>query len=422
MNPCRCHPAYARHVDLDTAQLLTSAEGQHALQLAATMSDPDSLAAAERMRRDFTPQLAAAALSQIALRSRARAKLGERAEHMLWTPNGVEQATRASVSVWRARRLVAAGITTVIDIGCGIGADALAFLDAGLSVVGIELDPATAVLAEHNLTTQPISHAQARVITGDGVMLLDKVLEQTDGQICVFLDPARRTTKGRTWRVADLSPSWSFVEAQLHASYASCVKLGPGFPRELLPDEAEAVWVSDRGDLVECSLWRLPGEQDKAGTRSAMLLPSGVSARAELTAGDFDVAAPGKYLYEPDPAISRAGAEHAIAQAGPGSSPHQLWRLATGVGYLSSNERIDTPFATAFEVIQILDHHLPSLRAWVKQERIGTLEIKKRAIDIDPAKLRKQLRLKGPNSATVVLTPTINGVQALVVRRLKAER
>ena len=32
------------------------------------------------------------------------------------------------------------------------------------------------------------------------------------------------------------------------------------------------------------------------------------------------------------------------------------------------------------------------------------LEIKKRGIDIDPAVLRKQLKLDGPNSATIVLS------------------
>ncbi|MDN5962342.1 MAG: methyltransferase domain-containing protein, partial [Propionibacterium sp.] len=140
-------------MDLHTAQLLTSPEGERALTLATGLPDPDSLGAGERMRREFAPELAAAALSQMGLRRRARAKLGPRADLLLWTSDGVEQATRASVSAWRARRLVSAGITTVLDIGCGAGADALAFLDAGLSVTGVEIDPATALLARHNLST-----------------------------------------------------------------------------------------------------------------------------------------------------------------------------------------------------------------------------------------------------------------------------
>ena len=448
-------------MDLHTAQLLTSPEGERALTLATGLPDPDSLGAGERMRREFAPELAAAALSQMGLRRRARAKLGPRADLLLWTSDGVEQATRASVSAWRARRLVSAGITTVLDIGCGAGADALAFLDAGLSVTGVEIDPATALLARHNLSTadagadDPPGPAaaggprrpgpRAVVIAGDGVELAPGLIRGATGRVCGYLDPARRTARGRSWRVEDLSPGWPFVEAQLQADHATCVKLGPGFPRELLPDDVAAIWVSDHGDLVECGLWHLPGDgapdapdPDAPGgtgriavpaSRSAVLLPSGVQAWADPGAPDFEVRAPGRYLYEPDPAVSRAGASRALAiqppvtgSSGtrqPGGAPAHVWRLAPGVGYLSSDEPIVTPLATTFEVLEVIDHHMPALRAWVKAHRIGTLEIKKRAVEIDPAALRKKLRPKGPNVATLLLTPTTNGLSALVVQRLR---
>ena len=457
-------------MDLHTAQLLTSPEGERALTLATGLSDPDSLGAGERMRREFAPELAAAALSQMGLRRRARAKLGPRADLLLWTSDGVEQATRASVSAWRARRLVSAGITTVLDIGCGAGADALAFLDAGLSVTGVEIDPATALLARHNLSAaravpaagagahNPLGPAtadgpgpagpQAVVIAGDGVELAPGLIQGATRRVCVYLDPARRTSRGRSWRVDDLSPGWPFVEAQLRADHATCVKLGPGFPRELLPDDVAAIWVSDHGDLVECGLWHLPGDGAPdvpdpdapggtgriavPGSRSAVLLPSGVQAWADPGAPAFEVRAPGRYLYEPDPAVSRAGASRALAiqpaatgSSGtrqPGGAPVHIWRLAPGVGYLSGDEPIATPLATTFEVLEVIDHHLPALRAWVKAHRIGTLEIKKRAVEIDPAALRKKLHPKGPNAATLLLTPTTNGLAALVVQRLRDSR
>ncbi|MCT3006155.1 hypothetical protein EFN17_00930 [Propionibacterium freudenreichii] len=127
--------------------------------------------------------------------------------------------------------------------------------------------------------------------------------------------------------------------------------------------------------------------------------------------------------------MSRAGASRALAiqppvtgSSGtrqPGGAPAHVWRLAPGVGYLSSDEPIVTPLATTFEVLEVIDHHMPALRAWVKAHRIGTLEIKKRAVEIDPAALRKKLRPKGPNVATLLLTPTTNGLSALVVQRLR---
>ncbi|MCT2995917.1 SAM-dependent methyltransferase, partial [Propionibacterium freudenreichii] len=44
-------------MDLHTAQLLTSPEGERALTLATGLPDPDSLGAGERMRREFAPEL-----------------------------------------------------------------------------------------------------------------------------------------------------------------------------------------------------------------------------------------------------------------------------------------------------------------------------------------------------------------------------
>ena len=48
-------------------------------------------------------------------------------------------------------RFVAAGVRRVVDLGCGIGADALALLDAGLEVVAVDSDPETASIARANL-------------------------------------------------------------------------------------------------------------------------------------------------------------------------------------------------------------------------------------------------------------------------------
>jgi hypothetical protein len=46
------------------------------------------------------------------------------------------------------------------------------------------------------------------------------------------------------------------------------------------------------------------------------------------------------------------------------------------------------------------------------------LEIKKRGIDVDPAVLRKQLKLDGPNSATMVLSRRGKGALVAIVERI----
>ncbi|HQD22763.1 MAG TPA: SAM-dependent methyltransferase, partial [Arachnia sp.] len=106
-------------------------------------ADPASLGAGERLRRSFGADDAAWALGQAVLRRKAAAKF-DRADEMLFTRDGLEQATRRAVARWRARRFVDAGVTEVWDLGCGIGADAMAFLEAGLRVVAVDADPETA--------------------------------------------------------------------------------------------------------------------------------------------------------------------------------------------------------------------------------------------------------------------------------------
>ena len=76
------------------------------------------------------------------------------------------------------------------------------------------------------------------------------------------------------------------------------------------------------------------------------------------------------------------------------------------------------PFAAAFEVRQRLPFHLKALRHWVRQEQIGVLEIKKRGVDVDPAELRRRLRLAGPNSATMTISRTPGGAIAAIVERV----
>lgn len=383
-------------MDADDADWLVGAEAGAALDSAAAEADPTSLAAAARMRRALPPQRAALVLSQESLRRRAVAKFGAAAGAMYFTADGLEQATRPRVAAWRAQRFADAGVRRVIDLGCGLGADAGAFLAAGLDVVAVESDPATAALARANLGVE--------VIVADAV----EVVEGLDPGAAVFCDPARRTRSGRSWRLEDLRPPWSFVQHLLDTRLC-CVKLGPGLAHTHLPGDAAATWVSDTGDLVELSLWR--GGWEPA--RQAVLLPAG----AVLSDDDSGAApaalpaVPGEVLYEPDPAVIRAGLVDALAlRLG-------ARRLSPGIAYLAAPAPRPTPFATAFTVLAVLDAGEKVLRAWVRDHRIGTLEIKKRGVDVDPAVLRRRLKPAGPNTATLVLTPTAHGARALVVSR-----
>lgn len=378
--------------------------GEKALRAAGEQSDPNSLAAAGALRREFSPELAAAALTQQSLRHKATGKFGAVAESMFFTPAGLEQATRPVVSTWRAAQLLGRGVTSVIDLGCGIGADARALAAAGLTVTAVERDLGTATVARANLGPA------VEVALGDAEQAV-----LADDQFA-FCDPARRDGSGRVWNVEDFSPGWEFVTRLLRRPAGAWIKLGPALPHRLIPDGVAATWISVAGDVVEAAL---TGPQDEAATPlRAVLLPATADHEGHVDAVSIagttertTVGEIGDWLHEPDGAVIRAGAVATLADR------HDAHGIADHIAYLTSAAPMGSPFATDFEVLDVLAYKEKTLRQWVRDQGVGTLEIKKRGIDVDPAALRKRLKPKGTESATLVLTPTPDGARAVVVRR-----
>ena len=219
---------------------------------------------------------------------------------MYFTRDGLEQATRPAIADHHARRFVAAGVRRVIDLGCGIGSDALAFARAGLEVVAVERDPDTAAVAAANLA------GRATVVCADAEQVAGDLL--ADGS-AVYADPARRTERGRVWRLAEVTPPWSFVTRLLDGRRPAGVKLAPALPHAEIPATAEAEWLSHGGAVVEAGLWAGPGAAP--GVRAAVVWPADdsppqrVAATAEAPLPVRDL---GDYLYEPDGAVIRSGA------------------------------------------------------------------------------------------------------------------
>lgn len=383
----------------DAFAALLSPPGASALVDACTSYRPaDELALVSRLRRTYDAELASTAVTQAALRHRAAAKFGPDAERMYFTPDGLEQATRSSVARHRASRMASSlPGATVLDLGCGIGGDLVAIARAGLRVTGIDREPLTVAVARANLSALGLPGS---VLVGD---VVDADLAEYD---LVFADPARRADGRRVFDINAYSPPWSFVSGLLRGT--ACVKVAPGIPHSAVPDGVEAEWVSDSGDVKEAALWS--GALSSA-SRRATLLPSGTTL-TQADALDPVIRPAGTYIYEPDGAVIRAGLVTAVCALTGG------WLLDPRIAYVSSDEVVDTPFASAYEVESRLPYQEKALRAWVRERGIGTLEIKKRGIDLDPAALRKRLAPKGSSAATLVVARIGRDAVVFACRRI----
>ena len=394
-------------MDPSELRALLSLEGLRLLDsLPAWESSTDVVRTVADLRKaGHPPQLVTPVLAQARLRSRARAKFGDFAERMLFTEAGLEQATRLPVAAVHAGRFQQAGLRWVADLACGIGADAMALAALDLEVTAVERDEATAAIAAYNLA--PWSNAHVEHGSAE-----DADLTGVDG---VYLDPARREGARRLADPADWSPSLSFAFG-LAARLPVGVKLWPGIDRDLIPDDAEAQWVSVDREVVELSLWF--GPLARRDVRRAALV-MGAHGVAELTAAhdspDVPVGELGDYLYEPDGAVIRARLIGDLARLLSGRM------LNASIAYIASDELRPTPFATAFRVVESFPLDLKTLKRELAARRIGTLEIKKRGVDIDPAEFRTRLAPKGDESGTLVLTRVGAARRALLVERVTAE-
>lgn len=394
--------------------LLTDAGREVLAEVDPKAAVRDHLSAASLLRHD--PRVAAldpglpvselvnAVLTQVSLRERGRAKFGDRAERMFFTPNGLEQSTRWTVAGYRAERTAQVapsvlGVGTASDLCCGIGADLMALASRGVPVEGVDADPLTVAVARANIEALGLS-GTARVREGDAA-------EAAPGRYpLLFCDPARRGGRGRVFDPAAYSPPWDVAAELAGSAGAACLKAAPGIPHEALPEKAAAEWISVDGELKETALWfgaLGDGPRRRATVlheRAGLLAREGAVAHldADPGLGPAPVAAARRYLYDPDPAVVRS---HLVAEA---AARVDGSLLDERIAYFTAERAVVSPLWRVLEVVDVLPFGLKRLRSAVRDLGAGTVTIKKRGSAVDTEKLRRDLRASGPESVTVVLT------------------
>ena len=403
------------------SELLRSPEGRRLLRDSAAYEEEAAvrpLALGEKLRaRGVDPALATAVAAQIALRARARAKLGDVAARMLFTRDGLEQATRLEVAREHARRFREAGANRVADLGCGIGSDSRALAEAGLGVLAVDLDAETAALAAENLSDYP----RAQVRQGD-VTALSMAELAAQGVDALFADPARRSGIARGGGRIHDPESWSPPLSQVLSWRATIpmlgVKVAPGIAHAALPEDARAEWTSVNGSLVEAAIWTGPLALEGPG-RSALVISGSRAERLDEEGArpacapvrPAEIGALGRYLGEPDDAVIRAGLVARLAEL----SGARL--ISEAIAYLSAEAPTDSPFLTWFEVVEVVPLKAKAISAALRGLGVGRVEVKKRGADIDPAALRASLRLDGDQDAVVIATRVAGRHRAIIARR-----
>lgn len=386
-------------VDIATARWLATPDGLAAIEAAAARG-PEPLAAAATLRRDrphLSPGQASAALEQADLRRLALERYGIDAQRLLLTRAGLEQATRPGIAAHRAALLRASGVARVLDLTAGLGFDAAACAAAGMAVRALERDPVTAALCRHNWPLVEVVDADATE-----AQVLAAEVERLAPTDAVFADPARRDADGpRDARLramperdpARWAPPWPWLVALPHPRVAAKVA-----PSLAVPAGWHAEWSSVHRVVVECALYSWPvfAEERRAvvwAGGEAVVVPTGSPGPAA------PADALGDWLYEPDPAVVKAGAVATVLADHPQVrplGPHSTW--------LTGPEARLGLAVRGFEVVSQLDGSERQQRRRLDELAVAALTVKSRDTGVAPATVLRGLGRREGAGHVLVLT------------------
>jgi len=374
---------------------LLSADGQQVLSLLSGREvTPDrALQLGTELRGRFPADLVAAALTQQALRMAGRTKFS-RADEMYFTRPGLEQASSELTARHSARRF--AGLETVADLCCGIGGNLAALASAADHVLAVDTDLTSLKFALRNAAVYGSATPVIGVCANAAELTWARTSPAPIGARrvdAVFIDPARRTGQRRL-RAGDSQPPLDWCFALAGEVRAVCIKAAPGLPHNLVPDGWEIEFVATGRNLKEALLW----SPEMATTpRRATILPGGDTMTAE-PGSPVRIAAPGSYLLDPSPAVTRAGLVEELART------LGAWKIDPMIAFLASDQAIETPFARTLRVLESMPWNERQVARRLRELEIGTADIRRRGLAGDVDLIHRRLGLQGEGSATVVLT------------------
>lgn len=329
----------------------------------------------ESLRAGFEQDAVEAALELTLARGSAVEKFGDESARLWADRAGVEMASSPAAAAHKAARFADLDPRLPVhDLCCGIGADAMALVRAGLRVTGVDRDEVRAWMCERN--------AGCRAEVADVAILRDVQ--------AFHIDPQRRNAgERRIPRLEDLEPGLDVVRALIDRAEAGCVKLFPGVAFDMLPP-GEVEMLSERGRLRQAILWT--GTLAR-GERTATVLDWGATLTGRPGPAPFGQV--GAFVHAVDPAVERAQLIGVLASQTGLRTPHYASGLLTG------DRAAESPFLRAYQLVEQMAWSLSKVRKKLRGLDVGIVSIKTRGGLVDPDRLQTQLR--GTGSRPLVL-------------------
>lgn len=358
----------------------------------------------QELRKEFSPDLVRAAITLHELRQKGAEKF-TRAGGMWFDRVGLEQATPEAVANYKSvqfgKRIP--HYVEIHDYCTGIGADAVSLAQRG-PVHTYDLDPRHAWQAEQNA----VCHGVEKLLT---THIADVTTLDHTGK-WVHIDPDRRAskTRSRTLRLEQYAPDLVFMQRLTVQAKGGALKLSPASNFYGKFPGAEIELISLYGECKEATIWF--GELAEPGVHRATSLPTGESLVGNPLGALPLISELETYIYDPDPAVVRASLIDLLSER------LELARLDEEEEYLTSHQRVDSPFVACFEVRDVLPNNLKMLKKYFQEHPAREVEIKSRHLPTDATAIRKRLPLHGEEPVTLIFARLQKKAHIIVCRRI----
>ena len=382
---------------------------------------------------------------QLRLRNRAAKKFSS-PDRWLWTTKLLEQSSDEKVA-----SLTAAAFpkdVRVIDFCCGAGADAVALACRG-PLTAVDRCDVACGLARANLalnfpglarTMPPVGRTLRS--SGHTVEVVQANAETIDfgSDTWVHFDPDRRVDSRRTTQVSHFQPGMDFLSKVVDRSAGGSIKLAPATKFDVAgtsrSDDQVSEFKIDRermgrqfvawGHSVRQQRWWWNVELYPAATTTVSILSRSGEwyhwSTNDHEASEFDEWSNTLedwreirgYIGDADSCVRAAGLQAILA------GKLNACLVGNPVGFFQTEQLDDraTPLVDWFEIEATMAFDRKRLRSYLRERNVGVLEIKVRNVDIDPALLRNELKLRGSEAVTLLVTRCGLKTVAIVARRI----
>lgn len=261
-------------------------------------------------------------------------------------PLSVEQTSSEITAKYKASIIQG---NTVLDITGGFGVDAYYFAKQCASVTHCEIDAELSTTASYN--SQILDVENILFVNADGLDYLKDTAKHWD---VIFIDPARRTNAGKVFKLEDCTPNiLEHLPLLLNKAKIVVIKTSPLLDLNsglLAFNHVKAIHaVSTKNECKEL-LWIIENDWQDKPTVFAVSLNK-TDKKFKFLMGQISNISfskqilKGIYLYEPDVAVLKAGAQDALA------ATYNLQKLAANT-HLYSSTQLEPNFMGRIFVIE----------------------------------------------------------------------